>query len=190
MTAMPGEPIYVRCCGCGHTVEHPCVGPRERSACERFNGARMTSDEWPKDATGQPWVGHPVEEPDAGINPKDLIGQSKVDLSLFPPAGLIHAAHAMMDGAVEYGPYNWRDKRVRAMVYSAAAKRHIEKWQDRQDIDPKSGAHHLGHAISCLGIVLDAEATGTLVDDRPPPGGAADLLDVLNEQILERRKSR
>jgi hypothetical protein len=41
-------------------------------------------------------------------NPKDLMGLTKVQVGLFPAAGVILGALAMEDGAAKYGPYNWR----------------------------------------------------------------------------------
>lgn len=100
-------------------------------------------------------------------NPKDLIGAQKVALSLLPAIGTLHGAHAMMDGAAKYGPYNWRAKKVQASIYVAALKRHVDAWFDGEETATDSGVHHLGHAIGCLSILLDAQETGNLIDDRP-----------------------
>lgn len=111
-----------------------------------------------------------------GINPKDRIGQTKVPMNLIPSASKIHQAMAMADGAKKYGPYNWRENRVKVSIYVAAAMRHIEKFWDGQDFDEESGAHELGHALACLGIILDAMENDCAEDDRPAPGNAAELL--------------
>jgi Domain of unknown function (DUF5664) len=110
-------------------------------------------------------------------NPKDLIGLTKPRLDLVPPALEIHVARAMENGAAKFGPYNWRDKKVRATVYIAAAKRHLIQYLDGQDLASDSGVHHLAHAAACCGILLDAEATGSLLDDRPAKGAAAQLIE-------------
>lgn len=110
-------------------------------------------------------------------NPKDLIGITKPDLALIPPASIIYEALAMQDGAAKYGPYNWRKKKVRAMIYLSALLRHTLALIDGQDIDPKSGKPHIGHAKACLGILADAKETGNLIDDRPIPGPAAELIE-------------
>jgi len=111
-------------------------------------------------------------------NPKDILGASKTDLSLVPPASLIHEARAMEEGAKKYGPYNWRTKKVRSRVYIAAALRHLLEYLDgynmSDDTDPP--VHHLAHAKACCGIVLDAMETGNLIDDRPVKGKASLLL--------------
>lgn len=106
------------------------------------------------------------------MNPKDIVGAKKVDLSLFPAVALLHAAHAQMDGAAKYGPYNWRDYAVEARTYVAAAKRHIDAWLEGEEFASDSGVHHLGHAIACCGILLDAMAHDKLVDNRPKVCGA------------------
>lgn len=110
-------------------------------------------------------------------NPKDLIGLTKVDLSLVPPASLIEQARAMEDGESKYGAYNWREHPVLARVYLSAASRHLAKWLDGEEIDTSSGVHHLGHALACVGIIVDAMHTGNLIDNRPLPGPAPRLLD-------------
>lgn len=109
-------------------------------------------------------------------NPKDLIGAKKPDLSLVPPAGLLYESQAMMDGAAKYGPYNWRSNPVKMRVYIAAAMRHLQQLLDGEDFDPKSGVHHIGHARACMGILADARETGNLLDDRPLPGPAGDMV--------------
>lgn len=118
----------------------------------------------------------PVPAVDA-TNPKDLIGVKKPRLSLVPPAGLVYAALAMANGADKYGPYNWRSKKVQTMIYLEAAMRHILSFQDGEENAKDSGIPHLGHAIACLLIIIDAKETGNLVDNRPVAGPMADLIE-------------
>jgi len=116
-------------------------------------------------------------DPDAeGENPKDRIGETKPPLHLIPPAAEILEAVVMGLGARKYGPFNWRSAKVRATVYVAAAKRHLAQWLDGVDDDSESGVSHLAHARACLGILLDAQATGNVIDDRPPKGPASALI--------------
>lgn len=109
-------------------------------------------------------------------NPKDALGIKKVALDLVPPASEIYQALAMQNGAVKYGAYNWREKEVKASIYLAAAKRHLNAWQDGEECAEDSGVPHLGHALACIGIVVDALETGNLVDDRPGIGPTSRLL--------------
>lgn len=111
-----------------------------------------------------------------GVNPKDLLGIKKVQLDLVPPSSLIYQALAMQDGAVKYGPYNWRTKKVKASIYLAAAKRHIDSFLDGEELAYDSKKPHLAHALACIGIIVDAFETGNLADDRPTPGVASKLL--------------
>jgi hypothetical protein len=117
----------------------------------------------------------------AGVNPKDLLGLKKPPLDLIPPAFEIHVAMAMKDGAKKYSPFNWRGNKVRARVYVGAAKRHIAAWLDGEELAPDSGVHHLAHAAACMAILLDAQETGNLEDDRPTPGAAARLIAKFTE---------
>ena len=121
-----------------------------------------------------------------GTNPKDIIGTKKVDLSVIPPAGEIHLALAMVDGANKYGPFNWRGNKVQARVYYAAARRHLMSWLDGEDYvlneDGEIVSHHLGNVMACCAILLDAEATGNLLDNRPVKGKASALLDLFTKK--------
>lgn len=110
-------------------------------------------------------------------NPKTRFGVMKPNMFLVPPASKIYQALAMADGAKKYGPYNWRENKVTASIYLAAAQRHMDSWLDGEDTDPKSLVPHLGHAIACLGIIVDAIETGNVIDDRPQTGAAAALID-------------
>lgn len=115
-------------------------------------------------------------------NPKSRHGIKKPPLHLVPASSTIYQAQAMKDGAQKYGPYNWRENSVAASVYVAAALRHLHAWHDGEEKAPDSGVHHLGHALACLGILVDAIETGNLVDDRPKPGAAGRLLAELTEK--------
>ena len=109
-------------------------------------------------------------------NPKDLLGIKKVSLTLVPPSSIIYQALAMEDGARKYGPYNWREKKVRTSIYIDAALRHIQSYFDGEELAEDSQKPHLGHALACLGIIIDAATSGNLIDDRPKAGVASSLL--------------
>jgi hypothetical protein len=116
-------------------------------------------------------------------NPKDLVGSTKVSLTKFPAVAVLHGAHAMMDGARKYGPYNWRDKEVQAHIYVDAALRHIMAWFEGEELAEDSSVHHLGHAIACCAILLDAQATGKLIDDRPVNDHSFGVLQTVMKEL-------
>lgn len=116
------------------------------------------------------------------INPKDLIGIKKTRISLVPPSSIIYQANAMEDGAFKYGPYNWRDKKVQASIYYDALMRHMQAWFDGEEFAEDSKKPHLAHAIACIGIIIDAKETDSLIDDRPPKGAAAKLIKQLTKK--------
>lgn len=125
-----------------------------------------------------------------GLNPKTLMGQSKVPaLSVIPPAAILHLGVAMRYGAHEaprkdgtfgYGPYNWREQPVEASTYVDAAFRHLMQFWDGENVDPNSGVWHLAHAMASLAILIDAIENGTCADDRPG------VLNLTASQILDR----
>jgi hypothetical protein len=123
-----------------------------------------------------------------GTNPKDLLGTDKVPLSRIPAVSILHEGMAMGNGGDKYGPFNWRENKVQADIYIDAALRHILSWFDsREEVAADSGVHHLGHAKACLGILLDAQATGNLIDNRPNDGRANIVLEELNKIRKEQR---
>jgi len=124
-----------------------------------------------------------------GPNPKDIVGSTKAAMLLFPPIAMVHAVDAMMDGAGKYDPYNWRAKDITTSNYLHAAIRHVIDYWEGEECAPDSLAKHLGHAIATLGIVLDAQAHGCLIDDRPTSDGGAALAKAL-AQVAANEKWR
>lgn len=113
-------------------------------------------------------------------NPKEIIGSKKLSMSLVPWTLMVCAARAFLEGALKYGRFNWRIAGVSASTYLDAIKRHLAKWENGQNCDPKTRVHHLDNAIACLAIIRDAELYGMLTDDRPPcpdPDRMAELID-------------
>lgn len=109
-------------------------------------------------------------------NPKDVLGNRKPSPHYIPPAAIIQTSMAMAYGAARYGGFNWRQHSIKASVYISAAYRHLMQWWDGEDIDPESGVSHLGHAMACMAILIDAINEGKIIDDRPPKGHAAELI--------------
>jgi hypothetical protein len=110
-------------------------------------------------------------------NPKDKYGLAKVPLGLVPASSIIYQALAQRDGAGKYGPFNWREKPIKVSIFYDAALRHLLAWWDREELAEDSGVPHLGHALACIGIIIDAIEFGNVIDDRPPKGSAQRVLD-------------
>lgn len=127
--------------------------------------------------TESPHAGNIVINKYPDNNPKTVLGLKKPSLSAIPPAGMFHLGLAMDNGRNKYGAMNWREKKVSNSVYYDAALRHLLSWYDGEDYAEDSGVHHLGHAMACLSIVLDAMETGNLNDDRPHKGVYSKLVD-------------
>jgi hypothetical protein len=122
-----------------------------------------------------PIGGHPT----LGVNPKDQIGSTKVDLALVPASAIVACALAMTDGGLKYDPYNWREqgKPVQARTYISALLRHVYCWFDgREEVSSDALVHHLAHAMACCAILIDAQSCGQLVDNRPIKGETPRLL--------------
>ena len=84
---------------------------------------------------------------------------------------------------LKYGRLNWRGTEVRASVYVGALMRHVAEWMEGENFGSEAGLHPLAHALACIAILLDAEAAGTLIDDRNYPGGYAELAEALTPHV-------
>ena len=123
-------------------------------------------------------------------NPKDRIGQTKLDLGEFPTIAIVEGALAMEQGALKYGRRNFRYADVKASVYIAALKRHIHKYESGEDYDADTDGqvHHLGSVEACAAILLDAAHHGTLIDDREFSEFEADHIDEAQERVEALRR--
>lgn len=91
--------------------------------------------------------------------------EGKPDYSLLPLIATEEVVKVWTFGKKKYAAWNW----TKGFVWSrplAAAIRHIFSWASGQSKDPETGLSHLAHAICCLTMLLEFEATGTGEDDR------------------------
>ena len=79
-------------------------------------------------------------------------------------------ARVLENGAVKYGPYNWRDQQIGIQTYVGAIMRHTSAVRRGEDIDPESGLPHMAHIMATAAILIDATEHGMMIDDRPPNG--------------------
>lgn len=108
-------------------------------------------------------------------NPKKVFGMAKPGMSNVPQIAMFFLGLAMQEGADKYGPFNWRKTKVDASTYYNAAMRHWNLYFSGEDYDPKTGLHHLGYAMACAAILIDADLTESLFDDRPFDAGELSL---------------
>jgi hypothetical protein len=118
------------------------------------------------------------------INPKDAAAATRVPMHLFPSVGAIYGAMACRDGAIKYGPYNWRERKISLVTYIGAMKRHLDSLLDGEDDADDSKLPHLAHVVATAAILLDAKEADALIDDRPKrPANAAALIRKMNARI-------
>jgi len=131
----------------------------------------------------------PKDNPD---NPKQRYGEVKPSMKYVSPIGMVWLAEAMREGAEKYGAFNWREKSVEALTYVDACKRHLDLWASGEDLDPVTGIHHLGYAMACCNIVIDAQhIPGTLIDNRHKDNGVlSKLMDLRTKINTEKRAHR
>jgi hypothetical protein len=100
------------------------------------------------------------------MNPKDVQGSAKPNLSVLPLAPLLEVIAALTEGRRKYGPWNWRSEKVSETIYADAAIRHLMQFIAGEDMDQDSGVHHISKAIAGLLVVRDAQLHGCSIDDR------------------------
>jgi len=120
-------------------------------------------------------------------NPKDVIGRGKLPLHLWPMTATAMGCVAMLNGALKYGRSNWRAINVNASVYVDACQRHLTAWFEGNECD-EEGVPHLGSALACIAILIDARAAGTLNDDRQVEGGYHELIQSLTPHVARLRQ--
>lgn len=161
----------------GTVLDVNSTGNLKFSEPEYNQGSSGSADVWHAARKFELDAPTPTAAPDLKpTNPKDAIGNRKLQLGLVPFAFQALTALALTDGKYKYGAHNWTIGGVRASIYIDAAMRHLQRWNSGQAFDPDSGVHNLGHAAACIAILLDAETRGVLTDDRPPamPVGVLD----------------
>lgn len=121
-------------------------------------------------------------------NPKDAAATTRLDLSLFPATARAYGALAMTEGDLKYGGYNYREAGVMASIYYAACGRHLDKWYNGEEIDPKTGVPHLANALACIAVLIEGVEMGNLNDDRPPRCDVAGLLARFQEKVAHLQK--
>ncbi|WP_051264107.1 dATP/dGTP diphosphohydrolase domain-containing protein [Rhizobium leucaenae] len=112
-------------------------------------------------------------------NPKRAFGARKPSAQFIPPVAILEESAVMALGAAKYGAFNWQDEPIDATTYYSAAIRHLLQWFSGEDVDQESGASHLAHVRACMAILLDAQASGRLVDDRPECASASEAIERL-----------
>lgn len=108
------------------------------------------------------------DEATKATNPKDAAAGNRIPLWLLSPVAKAHWALAQFAGMLKYGAWNWREAGIRKSVYLSALQRHVDGLLSGEIYDPVDGTRHEGNIMACAAILLDAEAAGKVVDDRPP----------------------
>lgn len=145
-------------CACAKNSVHECPATCPQPKAQEIKNLHLL------DAVGDP-------------NPKTAQGQRKYSLRHIPLPAKIELCRALEDGLAKYGAANWRISGVPASVYVDACQRHLDQWYDgSQETASDSNVHNLGHAMACLAILIDAQANGKLIDDRPTPCADTDAL--------------
>ena len=127
----------------------------------------------------------PIEKPAQAVNPKELAGAKKpASWSVMPRWVALQVGRVMSVGAAKYGAFNYRETPIAASTYQDALERHLALWFDGEDNDAETGVSHLASAIASCTLLLDAQATGQLVDDRQKTGLVRKTLDALEGLLV------
>ena len=100
-------------------------------------------------------------------DPKGEAGAAKPGLSNISPVAQFYEGAVMDGGADIYGAYNWAEHGMKASTYYNAILRHLNQWWLGEDWDGKSKLPHMAHLRASTGIILDQQAAGRMIDDRP-----------------------
>ena len=118
------------------------------------------------------------------VNPKELAGSRKPAIwSVFPRWVSLSVGRVMSIGAAKYGAFNYRETSISASIYEDAMERHSALWFDGEDNDAETGESHLASIIASCTLLMDAQATGKLNDNRQKTGLVRKKLDELEEKL-------
>jgi len=159
--------------------------PQVRSdALGRFAGTQRRIQAPVQALSGSPLT-PPAFLPAQAVNPKELAGAKKpASWSVMPRWVVLQVGRVMSVGAAKYGAFNYRETPIAASTYQDALERHLALWFDGEDNDAETGVSHLASAIASCTLLLDAQATGQLVDDRQKTGIVRRTLDALEALLV------
>ena len=124
--------------------------------------------------------------PGPTVNPKELAGSKKPAIWSVFPRWVAHAVGRVMSvGAAKYGAFNYRESRIAASTYEDAIERHAALWFDGEDNDPETGVSHLASVIASCILLMDAQRTGQLEDNRQKTGIVRAQLDELEKLLVD-----
>lgn len=123
-------------------------------------------------------------------NPKQVYGDKKPDLRLLPLTGQLAQWEAHKDGALKYGPFNWRETPVEANTYINAAKRHLELYAAGEEVARDTQVQNLGAVMACCAILIDAAAHDTLIDNRYISPVDCDVLEAAENMVAHLRAAQ
>lgn len=86
-------------------------------------------------------------------------------LSLIPYSALTEEARVLMFGMEKYGRDNWRQGFEWTRLIDAGM-RHLQAFNEGEELDPESGLSHLAHARCCLAFLIEFEKTHPELDNR------------------------
>lgn len=133
-------------------------------------------------------TGHVISDlkPAEVVNPKEIAGSKKPAIwSVMPRWVALAVGRVMSVGAAKYGKFNYRESAITASTYEDAIERHASLWFDGEDNDPETGVSHLASVIASCLLLMDAQRTGKLSDDRQKTGIVRQQLDELERLLVD-----
>ena len=178
--------------------DHTTIAPQPAARITMGQGIKAGSPltNYPFIGSAQvPFTPQPVITPDLqklidaakqqAINPKEVAGSKKpATWSVMPRWIILAVGRVMSVGTAKYGAFNYRQSPIAASTYQDALERHLGLWFDGEDSDSETGVSHLASAIASCALLMDAQATGKLVDDRQKTGLARKTLDELEALLV------
>lgn len=114
-------------------------------------------------------------------NPKTAAGRLKPESHVVSPIALAWLTAALENGAIKYGPFNWREEPIPANTYVSAIRRHLDLYAAGDDVAPDSKVLHLAHIMASCAILIDAAHAGSLIDDRHKVAGLDEIMQAVAE---------
>lgn len=91
---------------------------------------------------------------------------NKPRLSLIPKSSLWAMGMGFTHGIVKHGKHRYREEGIDISELVDSALRHIQQFNDGEDIDKDSGNTHLGNAMCNLAMIIEVLELHPNRDDR------------------------
>ena len=116
-------------------------------------------------------------------NPKALLGLTNLPMTMLSPLTIALGNLGKLNGKLKYGGANYIGTEVVMSIYMDAILRHFYAILCGEDADPIDNVPHWGAILANIDIIVNAQAAGSLIDDRLRSDGQLEAMRELKPLV-------